>query len=52
MYTIRPTTTGGSPIRAFRSAIIKRLNLNLFTAKTAASGNANNELITKAESVT
>ena len=51
MYTIRPTTQFGSPSER-SSAIINRLNLNLFTNKTAASGNANNELINKAESVT
>jgi hypothetical protein len=52
MYTSSPTTTGGSPISAFSSAIMMRRNLNLLTANIAASGKAIIELIAKADNVT
>jgi tRNA U34 5-methylaminomethyl-2-thiouridine-forming methyltransferase MnmC len=52
MYTSSPTTTGGSPMSAFSSAIMMRRNLNLLTANIAASGKAIIELIAKADNVT
>ena len=46
------TTTGGSPISAFSSAIMMRRNLNLLTANIAASGKAIIKLTAKADNVT
>ena len=52
MYTSSPTTTGGSPISAFSSAIMMRRNLNLLTANIAASGKAIIDLLAQAYNVT
>ena len=52
MYTTRPTTTGGNPINAFKTAITALRCLKRFTASQAPSGRPKIEAMTTADSVT
>ena len=51
-YTIKPTTTGGKPIRAFKVAITKRRWRNRRMANHVPKGRATAEAITKALKLT